>query len=100
MPTTRSSTSGRAATRPAARDELRNVATVRLRMLVIGVSSLLLPALSHATDPKPPPPDSEFLEFLGSGDDVDPELSQYLVKKDDPQPDDNKPAPKRADGRT
>jgi hypothetical protein len=100
MPTIRNSTNGPAATRPVVRDELRNVATVRLRMLVLAVSSLLLPGLSHATDPKPPPPDSEFLEFLGSGDDVDPELSQYLVKKDDPRPDDSKPAPKRADGRT
>ncbi len=67
---------------------------------MIGVSSLLLPAVGHAVEPPATTPDSEFLEFLGSGDDGDPELQQYLVKKDDPRPDDAKPTPKRGDGKT
>jgi hypothetical protein len=67
-------------------------------MLMIGVTSLLLPWAGHATDPKPPPPDADFLEYLGA-DDPDPELAKYLAKDTDPPPA-PKPAPKHTDGHT
>ena len=75
---------------------------MRLAILVLGVGALLLPAVGHAVEPATPTPtpDSEFLEYLGSGDDGDPELQHYLVKRDDPRPDDAKPTPKRGDGKT
>lgn len=73
---------------------------MRLGILVLGVGSLLLPAVGHAAEPATTTPDSELLEFLGSGDDGDPELQKYLVKQDDPRPDDAKPTPKRGDGKT
>jgi hypothetical protein len=38
--------------------------------------------LAHAADPKPTTPDAEFLEFLGNGDDADPELQKYLAKRE------------------
>ena len=68
---------------------------------MIGVSSLLLPWVAHAADPKPapPPPDEDFLEFLG-GDDVDPELAQYLAKSNEAPPAPPKTPPKAPDGRT
>ncbi|GEM_PF-5253600 len=69
---------------------------------MIAVSTLLWPWVLHAADPKPPPPppDDDFLEFLGSTDDVDPELAQYLAKANEPRPADAKAPPKRVDGRT
>jgi hypothetical protein len=67
---------------------------------MIGVTSLLLPWAAHATEPKPPPPDEDFLEFLGSADDEDPELAKYLAKTSEPRSPDSKAPPKRTDGRT
>ncbi len=72
----------------------------RLRIMLIGLGSLLLPIGAHAADPKPTRPDSDLLEFLGSGDDIDPDLQDYLVKRDDGKPDDAKPAPQRGTGKT
>jgi hypothetical protein len=66
---------------------------------MIGLTSLLLPWAVHAAEPKPPPPDEDFLEFLGSADE-DPELAQYLAKDNAQRPPDAKVPPKRTDGRT
>lgn len=70
--------------------------------LLAGVCSLLaLIATGRAGDQKPVSPDSDFLEFLGSGDDVDPELQQYLAKPDGAAAAaDTKPAPKRGSDAT
>lgn len=51
-------------------------------------------------DPKAASPDTEFLEFLGSGDDVDPDLQQYLASPKAATNDDDTPAPSRGSGRT
>ena len=76
-------------------------AVVRRRTLLAGLGSLLgLACLAHAADPKPAAPDSDFLEFLGSSDDADPELQQYLTKRDLAETQDAKPAPKRGSEKT
>jgi hypothetical protein len=62
--------------------------------LLIGASG------AHAAEPKGPGPDSELLEFLGSSDDVDSELQQYLAKPDANEAQDAKPTPKRGSGNT
>jgi hypothetical protein len=68
---------------------------------VIALAALMLPHAARAADPPPATtPDSELLEFLGSGDDGDPELQKYLAKRDEPHADEAKPAPKRTDGKT
>ena len=100
MRTMRISTSGRAAIRPAAPVERRVPATVRLGILVVGIGSLIVSHPARAADPPATTPDAELLEFLGSGDDGDPELQKYLVKQDDARPDDAKATPKRGDGKT
>ena len=74
---------------------------VRRRAVLIGIGPLIGIACSaHAADPKPASPDSEFLEYLGSSDDADIELQQYLAKPDPGENQDAKPAPKRGSGRT
>jgi len=53
-------------------------------------------ASSAAAEPKTATPEPEFLEYLGSGDDVDADLKKYLAEH--PRvatPDNAKPAPKR-----
>lgn len=75
----------------------------RVRLLVLALTSFLAPALGHATEPAKAAtatPDAELLEFLGSGDDGDPELQQYLVKEDVAKAAPAKPAPKGGDGKT
>lgn len=70
---------------------------------LVGVLSLgAMPG--RAAEPKPADshaavPDADFLEFLGSNDDVDPDLQKYLAS---PQaaPNDDTPAPRRGSGRT
>ena len=63
---------------------------------IAGLASLLWVACApHAADPKPANPDSEFLEFLGAGDDGDPELQEYLVAPDGSERADAMPTPKR-----
>ena len=45
---------------------------------------------------EPPPPDADFLEFLGNGDDADADLKQYLAKRERAmKPDDAKAATTR-----
>jgi hypothetical protein len=100
MPTIRISTNGQAPTRAAGPGERRASPAVRLRVMLIGIGTLLVPLGAQATDPKPARPDSEFLEFLGSGDDVDQDLRDYLVKQHEVRSDDAKPAPTRAGGKT
>ncbi len=100
MRTTRTFTSGRAAIRPAAPVERRRPATVRLGVLVLGIASLIVSHPVRAADPPATTPDAELLEFLGSGDDGDPELQKYLVKQDDARAGDAKATPKRGDGKT
>ena len=94
------STSGPGPSRAVGRDERPAVARVRLKLLVIAATSFLLPAAGHAAEPAAATPDAELLEFLGNGDDGDPELQQYLVKEDGARPEAQKPAPKRGDGKT
>jgi len=67
---------------------------------VLGIGSLIVSHPVRAADPPAALPDAELLEFLGSGDDGDPELQKYLVKEDDPRPDDAKAPQKRGDGKT
>ena len=75
--------------------------TVRHSALLAGVCSLLaVTATGRAAESKPASPDSEFLEYLGSGDDVDPELQEYLAKPDGAAAADVKPAPKRGSDAT
>ena len=74
---------------------------VRLSVLVIALAPWVLPATGLAAEPTAAAtPDTELLEFLGSGDDADPELQKYLVKEDDERPQNAKPAPKGGDGKT
>ena len=74
---------------------------VRLGLIVLAAGSALGVMLAaHAADPKPASPDSDFLEYLGSGDDAEPELQQYLAKQDGADNQDPKPAPKRGSGKT
>ncbi len=74
---------------------------VRRRMLVVGLGALAgLAAHAGAPDPKPVVPDSDFLEYLGSGDDLDPEFQKYLAQPDGAEKQDAKPAPKRGSGTT
>jgi hypothetical protein len=71
------------------------------RAPLAGLVSLLgLACAVHAAEPTPVSPDSELLEFLGSSDDVDSELQQYLAKPDAGESQDAKPAPKRGSGKT
>jgi hypothetical protein len=72
---------------------------VNLRNVLVAVALLLTALVAGAVDPKPPAPDTDFLEFLGSGDD-DPDLQQYAERQDETRPDTEKPAPKRGDGTT
>jgi hypothetical protein len=77
------------------------LARIPRRALWLGIGPLLgLACAAHAVDQKPASPDSEFLEYLGSSDDVDSELQQYLAKPDSSAAQDEKPAPKRGSGRT
>ena len=78
--------------------ESQVVTLVYLRNVMIAIGLLLLPVVAGAVDPKPPAPDTDFLEFLGSGDD-DPDLQQYAARQDETRPDTEKPAPKRVDGK-
>jgi hypothetical protein len=73
---------------------------LRRRTLLIACSLLLLAAAGRAADPKPPAPDSELLEFLGSSDDVDPDLQEYLERRADAPAKDPATAPTRGSGRT
>ena len=76
-------------------------AVVRRRALVAGLCTLAgLPWLARAADPKPPPPDGDLLEYLGSGDDAESELQQYLAQPDLAENQDAKPAPKRGSAKT
>ncbi len=69
--------------------------------LLAGLAPLLWSACAlHAAEPKPVNPDSELLEFLGSSDDVDSELQQYLAKQDASETQDAKPTPKRGSEKT
>jgi hypothetical protein len=70
------------------------------RTLLIACGSLLLPGAGRAADPKPPAPDSELLEFLGSSDDVDPDLQEYLERRTESPARDPATAPKRGSGHT
>lgn len=73
----------------------------RLPALLAGLGLLLgLAGAVPATEPKPVGPDSEFLEYLGSSDDIDAELQQYLAKPDETENQDAKPAPKRGSAKT
>lgn len=65
---------------------------------MVACGALLLPFVARAAD-APPPPDTEFLEFLGSGDD-DPDLQQYAARQAETRPDGTKPAPQSGDGTT
>lgn len=76
-------------------------ARMRRRALLAGLGPLLgLACVAHAAEPKPVSPDSELLEFLGSSDDIDSELQQYLAKPDASESQDAQPTPKRGSGRT
>ena len=76
-------------------------AGIRRRAVLAGLWPLLGFAwVAHAAEPKPASPDSEFLEYLGSSDDVDSELQQYLARPDASEKQDAKPAPKRGSGQT
>jgi hypothetical protein len=55
---------------------------------------LATPAAARAADPKPVNPDAEFLEFLGSSDDVDADLQDYLAEPAEPQARKPQTAPK------
>jgi hypothetical protein len=69
---------------------------VRRRAMLVGLGPLLgLACVVHAADPKPASPDSDFLEYLGSSDDIDAELQRDLVRTDEAASRDTKPAPKR-----
>ena len=64
-------------------------------------SLLLLPAAAPGAESIAASPDSELLEYLGSGDDVDPELQEYLAKPDGPAAAAQaKPPPKRGSDKT
>ena len=73
---------------------------VSRRSLLALTAGSALAAVARAADPKPAGPDTEFLEYLGSSDDVEPDLQQYLAKPDETDKEDSKPAPKRGSGRT
>jgi hypothetical protein len=77
-------------------------ADLRRRVLLLASLGPLLglACAAHAAEPKPVSPDSELLEFLGSSDDVDSELQQYLAKPDGNETQDAKPTPKRGSGQT
>ena len=103
MRTMRTFTNGPNPSRAAGRDERPTVLCVRLSVLVIALAPWALPASSLAAEPAAAAattPDAELLEFLGSGDDGDPELQKYLVKENDERPQNAKPAPKGGDGKT
>jgi hypothetical protein len=69
---------------------------VRRRAVLVGLGPLLgLACAVHAADPKPASPDSDFLEYLGSSDDIDAELQRDLAKTDEAASREAKPAPKR-----
>ena len=70
--------------------------------LPLALAPLISPVAGHAAEPTAAAstPDAELLEFLGSGDDGDPELQKYLVKEDDAHSENVKPAPKGGDGKT
>ena len=76
--------------------------TVGHSALLAGVCSLLaLSASGRAAEPRSASPDSDFLEYLGNGDDVDPELQEYLAKPDAAAAAGAvKPAPKRGSDAT
>ena len=62
--------------------------------LALGMT-LLLCAAVRAVEPQSVSVDGEFLEYIGGGDDVEPEMQQYLVHPRDEPSDDAKPAPQR-----
>jgi hypothetical protein len=71
------------------------------RTLLVGLGSMLgLAWAAHAAEPQSSSPDAEFLEYLGSGDDAEPELQQYLTKPEVADARDVKSAPKRGSERT
>jgi len=73
----------------------------RRRAVLAGLGPLLgLACVVHAAEPKPVSPDSEFLEYLGSSDDIDAELERDLAKADDVAARNTKPAPKRGSEKT
>ncbi len=51
------------------------------RLLLAGWC-LLGAGAALAVEAKPAAPDAEFLEFLGNGDDADPELQKYLAGRE------------------
>jgi hypothetical protein len=74
---------------------------VRRRAVLVGLGPLFgLAYAAHAADPKPVSPDSEFLEYLGSSDDIDAELQRDLAKTDEAARQEAKPAPNRGSGET
>ncbi|HUO96242.1 MAG TPA: hypothetical protein VMT92_08415 [Steroidobacteraceae bacterium] len=73
---------------------------VSRRSLLALTAGSALAVVARAADPKPAGPDTDFLEYLGSSDDVEPELQQYLAKPDEKDQEDAKPAPKRGSGKT
>jgi hypothetical protein len=73
----------------------------RRRALLLGLGGLLgLACAARAADSRPTSPDSEFLEYLGSSDDIDAALQQYLAKPNETESQDAKPAPTRGSGKT
>jgi hypothetical protein len=69
--------------------------------VLAGLGPLLgLACAVHAAEPKPVSPDTEFLEYLGSSDDIDAELQRDLAKTDEAASQTAKPAPNRGSGTT
>ena len=74
---------------------------LRRRAVLAGLGPLLgLACAVQAADPRPASPDSEFLEYLGSSDDIDAELQRDIAKSDKAASQDAKPAPNRGSGKT
>lgn len=58
---------------------------VRWRASLLACCALLTgPTAGRAVDAKAPSPDAELLEFLGSGDDADADLKDYLAQPAEP----------------
>ncbi len=73
----------------------------RRRAVLAGLGPLLgLACAVHAADPRPVSPDTEFLEYLGSSDDIDAELQRDLAKTEEAASQDRKPAPNRGSAKT
>ncbi len=74
---------------------------IRRRSVLVGLGPLLgLACVAHAADPKPASPDAEFLEYLGSSDDIDAELQRDLANADEAANQNAKPTPQRGSGKT